>query len=130
LSNRIYRLLFGVALLVGLYFELYMVLYSLIALTLFESTTNLRLPRMVCRLRNRQDCDPQEGSLGIAFKVRTGFEAERGWRMLVALFLIISLVIFPKTLWFFPWFMGFAVMGAGISGVCPMFLALKWAGLK
>lgn len=130
MSNRFYRLLFGIALLVSLYFDLHTVIYGLIALLLFEAVTNLRVPRMVSRLRTGNDGDPTEGSLGIAFKARCGFEAERGWRLAVALMLIVSLLIYAKTLWFFPWFMGFAIMGAGVSGVCPVFLALKWAGLK
>lgn len=129
MSNRTYRLLFGITLLVSLYFDLEPVLYGIIALALFEAITNLRVPRVVSRLRHYDD-DGQEGSLGIAFRVRTGFEAERAWRMVVALFLILSLVVFPRTLWFMPWFMGFAITGAGISGVCPVFLGLKWVGLK
>jgi hypothetical protein len=123
-------LLFGITLLVALYFDLRLVVYGLICLTLFEAITNLRVPRLISRLTNQPECDPDEGCLGVAFKVRTGFEAERALRLLVALFLLTSLEVFPDPLWFFPWFMGFALLGAGISGVCPMFLALKWAGLK
>lgn len=130
MSNRSYRLLYGIALLVSLYFDLHTVIYGLIALALFEAISNLRIPRLISRLRTGKDGDPHEGSLGIAFKTRTSFEAERGWRMAVALMLLVSLFVYPKTLWFFPWFMGFAITGAGISGVCPVFLALKWAGLK
>ena len=130
MSNRFYRLLFGIALLVSLYFDLHTVIYGLIGLALFEAVTNLRIPRLISRMRTGEDGDPYEGSLGIAFHARTAFEAERGWRMAVALMLVVSLLVYPKTLWFFPWFMGFAIMGAGISGVCPVFLALKWAGLK
>ncbi len=130
MSNRFYRLVFGTLLLLALYFDWQPVLYGLVAVALFEGVTNLRIPRLVCRLRTGSDCDPAEGSLGIAFDIRTGFEAERGWRLLVATMLAISLFVYPQMLWFFPWFMGFAIMGAGISGVCPMFLALKWAGLK
>lgn len=129
MSNRIYRLLFGLALLLSLYFDLNTVLYGLIALALFEGISNLRVPCVTSRLLGRT-CDPAEGALGIAFRARTGFDAERGWRILVSAFLILSLFILPNTLWFLPWFMGFAITGAGISGVCPMFLALKWAGLK
>ncbi len=125
-----YRLLLGAALLVFLYFDLLAALYGLIALLLFEAAANLRLSTLVNRLRGLDDGDPQEGSLGIAFKARTHFEAERAWRILVACMLLLSLVAFAKQLWFFPWFMGFALMGAGISGVCPAYLALKWAGLK
>ena len=129
-SNRFYRLLFGIALLLSLYFDLHMVIYGLIALALAEAVTNLRVPRVVSHIRTGSDGDPSEGSLGINFRARTGFEAERGWRLAVAAMLVISLLVYPKALWFFPWFMGFAIMGAGISGVCPVFLALKWAGLK
>ena len=129
MSNRVYRLLFGLTLLLSLYFDLYSVLYALIGLAVFEGITNLRVPCVIARLRSLE-CNPAEGSLGIAFEARTGFEAERGWRILVAACLGLSVHALPDTLWFFPWFMGFAITGAGISGVCPMFLALKWAGLR
>lgn len=129
MSNRVYRLLFGLTLLLALYFDLYRVLYALIGLAAFEGLTNLRVPCVITRLRSLE-CSPAEGSLGIAFKARTDFEAERGFRILVAVALGFSVLVMPDTLWFFPWFMGFAITGAGISGVCPMFLAMKWAGLK
>jgi hypothetical protein len=130
MSNRIYRLLFGGILLLALYFDLQVIIYVLIAIALFEGITNLRVPRVLNRLRRGSDFDCCESSLGIPFEARTSFEAERGWRIVVAAMLLISLAIYPDNLWFFPWFMGFAIMGAGISGVCPVLLALKWAGLK
>lgn len=130
MSNRNYRLVFGSALLVALYFDQHAVIFVLLAIAVFEALTNLRIPRMVSRYRFKSDGDPDEGSLGINFNTRTHFEAERGWRLAVAAMLTISLLLYPKALWFFPWFMGFAILGAGISGVCPVFLALKWAGLR
>jgi len=130
LSNRIYRLIFGFSLLLALYFDQHAVTYSLIALALTEAVTNLRVPLIVSRIRNGNDGDSDEGSLGIPFKVRSNFEAERAWRLAVSIALLVSLNGFPQALWFFPWFMGFAILGAGISGVCPAFLAMKWAGLK
>ena len=125
--NRTYRLLFGIALLLSLYFDSRTGLYSLIALALFEAISNLRVPRVIRRLRHQEDCDPKCAAPGVG---STFSEAELGWRLLVATFLTISIVVVPETLWFVPWFMGFAIMGAGISGVCPVFLALKWAGLR
>ena len=122
--------MFGITLLVSLYFDLYQAVNALMALALFEAVTNLRIPRIVSKLRLGNEGDPTEGSLGIQFRARTRFEAERAWRLAVTAMLAISLFIYPDTLWFFPWFMGFAIMGAGVSGVCPVFLALKWAGLK
>jgi len=130
LTNRIYRLIFGIILLLALYFDQHVVIYGLIALALTEAVTNVRIPLLVSRIRNGNDGDSKEGSLGIPFKVRSSFEAERAWRLAVSVMLIVSLFAYPQALWFFPWFMGFAILGAGISGVCPAFLALKWAGLK
>jgi hypothetical protein len=37
---------------------------------------------------------------------------------------------FYEQLWFFPWFMGFAIFGSGISNVCPVLLVIRWAGFK
>lgn len=130
MSNRIYRLLFGATLLVALYFDLAAVLFGLILVALTEALTNLRIPRVLSRIRYGEEGDPAEGCLGINFTQRTTFEAERAWRLTVAAMLSISIFLFPEALWFFPWFMGFAILGAGVSGVCPMFLGLKWAGLK
>ncbi len=130
MSNRIYRLLFGAILVFALYFDVTVLLYPLIALATFEAVTNLRIPKLVSRNLHGSDGDPGEGCLSIQFTQRTGFEAERAWRLTVAALLAISLIAYPDRLWFLPWFMGFAILGAGISGVCPMFLLLKWAGLR
>jgi len=123
-------MVFGATLLVALYFDTNQAVYVLIGLAAFEAITNLRIPLLVSRLRYGNDGDPDEGSLGIQFHPRTSFEAERAFRLSVATMLSVSLFVYPDTLWFFPWFMGFAILGAGISGVCPMFVAMKWAGLK
>lgn len=130
MSNRTYRLLFGITLLLALYFDQHSVIYGLVALAMFEAVTNLRIPSIVSRIRHGNGGDPNEGALGIPFRIRTGFEAERAWRVVVSLMLLVSLLVYPQLLWFFPWFMGFAILGAGVSGVCPVFLGLRWVGLK
>ncbi len=130
MSNRLYRLLFGGLLLIALYFDLTLIIYVLVITAIFEAVTNLRIPLVVSRLRGITNLDHSEGSLGIAFDTCSDFEAERAWRMVIAVMLAIGLFAFPGPLWFFPWFIGFALLGAGISGVCPMLLALKWAGLR
>ena len=130
MSNRLYRLIYGALLLIGLYFDQTILIYVLIGLATFEAITNVRIPKLISKIRLGNEGDPQEGTIGIDFTVRTNFEAERGWRITVAAMLALSIFAFPNTLWFFPWFMGFAIFGAGISGVCPMFLLMKWIGLK
>lgn len=130
MSNRQYRLMFGSFLLIALYFEQIIIIYVLIGMAVFEAATNLRLPIIVSRALHNHEGDPKEGGIGINFKVRTNFEAERGWRLTVAFMLSLSLFVLPDLLWFIPWFMGLAILGAGISGVCPMYLVMKWIGLK
>jgi hypothetical protein len=130
LSNRLYRFIFGLVLLVALYFEAHYLVYAVIIISLVEAVTNWRIPLLVSRLRFHNDGELNEGSLGINFRQSIPFDAERMWRITVVLMLAISYFSFPDTLWFFPWFMGFAILGAGISGVCPIFLGIKWLGFR
>ena len=130
MSNRQYRLFYGAALLIALYMEHLPLLYLLIAVPLFEVITNLRLPIIISKYRYGHSGDLQEGNIGINFTCRSDVEAERIWRLLIVSLLAVSFFIFPDTLWFIPWFLGFAVFGSGVSGVCPMYLVLKWLGLK
>ena len=60
---------------------------------------------------------------------RFNIESERVWRILVGLFLVVGYSL-VEALWFFPWFMGFAIFGAGISGVCPVLIAVRYIGFK
>jgi hypothetical protein len=129
MTNRAYRFILGLTLLLVIYFELRYVMWAIIGILLFEGLTNLRIPKLV-NLALNKTVDPTEGCLGVKFKERTGFEGERAWRLLVASMLYVSYVMFYELLWFFPWFMGFAIFGAGISGVCPMFLMFKWFGFR
>ena len=130
MTDRTYRLLYGAALLLGLYFDLDPLLYGLVGMAALEGVTNLRLPKLVTFLRYGANYSLHETTADFGFVPRFNFEAERAWRVLVASLLALSLVVFPDRLWFLPWFMGFAILGAGVSGVCPMYLGLRWIGLK
>lgn len=58
------------------------------------------------------------------------FSAERMFRFILVTFLIVSVQLFPEILWWMPWFVGFALIGAGLSGICPMVMALRWLGFR
>ena len=60
---------------------------------------------------------------------RFNIYSERVWRLVVGMFLLIG-YSFYSVLWFLPWFMGFAIFGAGLSGLCPVLLAIHWIGFK
>ncbi len=131
-SDRSYRFLFGLTLLLTLYFQIHYAVYALISLAVLEGLTNMRIPVIVTRLRsNLGGRVPMQENLTVASsRCKYSFEAERAMRLLMATVLILSYIVFPKHLWFVPWFVGFALFGAGVSGVCPSLSLLKWLGFR
>lgn len=130
MSNRFYRLIVGVILLTGLYFDLPELIYALITVVMLEGITNFRIPNMLSKVRVDNSRDVSEDAFGLAYKQRFNFEAERAWRLLLGSMLILVYVIFFDQVWYLAWFMGFAIFGAGLSGVCPMYISLKWLGFR
>ncbi|HKJ09623.1 MAG TPA: hypothetical protein VKA76_11115 [Gammaproteobacteria bacterium] len=136
MSERIFRLIIGTTLLVCLYLEprpgAKALLFGLLAVMIFEGITNWRVPILVSRLRYGAGADvPDDGELAVhAAAPWIRFDAERAWRLVVAAMLVFTLFAFPEQLWFFPWFMGFAILGAGLSGVCPVLISLKLIGFR
>jgi len=129
MSNRFYRLIVGLVLLTGLYFDLPVLIYTLIVVVLFEGITNLRITQLVSKISGTPG-NMAEGTLGLPFKQRFNFDAERAWRLLLGSVLVLVYVIFFDKVWYLAWFMGFAILGAGLSGVCPLFISFKWLGFR
>jgi len=123
--------LLGSILITALYLEINGIIYVLIGLLLFEGITNLRTS-MLFKMPEKifSESIPNEEPQGSEKKVRLNFEAERALRLVVSAFLIIGLIFINTQIWFLPWFVGFALVGAGLSGVCPMVLALKKLGFQ
>ena len=130
MNERIFRIILGVVLLLLLYFDLRQAVYGYIVLLFFEGITNWRIPILVSRMRGDRNVGTAECALSPGAGARINFEAERALRLAVAVFLVVSYVVFPKELWFFPWFIGFALFGAGLSGICPMVMAFRWLGFR
>ena len=132
MTDRSYRAVLGTLLLLALYFELPGLILALIVVMLLEGMTNLRLPLVLGRLVGGEGgCVPDGDDFAPARRrLQLPFDAERAWRIVVSLFLILSVFVFAEMLWFFPWFMGFAILGAGISGVCPVLISLRFAGFR
>ena len=132
MTDLTYRILLGLTLLPGLFFDLNGLIYLLVAMIFAEGITNLRLPKVVAlagqRLASNQATfvytpEPENSH----FKYTA--EAERVWRFVVGASLLLTFYNYEQ-LWFFSWFMGFAIFGAGISSVCPMLLAIRWLGFR
>lgn len=128
MSERVFRVLLGAAILLALYFNLLPLLWAIVGLLVFEGLTNWRVPCLLSRLSGGG-----AGDLPL-LQALTGAcargEAERVLRLLVAAMLGVSLGVAPANAWAVPWFIGFALVGAGMSGICPMVLALRRLGFS
>lgn len=125
MSDRMYRTFLGVFLLVSLVFDLNWMMYGLIAMLMFEGLTNWRLPILLSKLFPR--VFPLRPCVFHQHRIRRQFEAERAWRLLVG---VLLLVTYALKLWFVPWFMAFTILGAGASGICPAAFSLRHIGFK
>lgn len=125
MSERIFRLIQGACLLLLLFFQQEPLIHAYIALLLFEGITNWRIPILVSKLRYGEVREPSGTSCR-----NIPFDAERALRLVVAGLLIISYILFPTQLWFFPWIIGFMLFMAGITNICPMAMILRWIGFR
>ena len=131
MSERIYMLAVGFLLLAGLYADWSSAVYAIIIVLILEGVTNYRVSRLFGKYLKFDSFSndyayitaPENDSPTF------DFEAERAWYLMVGLLLLLSYQLYD-TLWFFPWFMGFAIFGSGLSGVCPLLLSLRWVGFK
>jgi hypothetical protein len=105
-----------------------MLLYCFIGVLIFEGITNWRIPLLISRIRSGRV--PRVREEGTRESASIPFDAERAFRLIIAALLIVSIFVFPDALWFIPWFIGFGVGMAGVTGVCPMAMALKKAGFR
>ena len=128
MSERVCRLLLGTTLLIILFFEWNDLLYVYIGILTFEGLTNWRIPNLISKLSHGPAY--LEMTTKAARTSRYNFEAERAFRLVIAILLLVSCCVFPKTLWYFPWFVGFALFMAGITGICPISISFKKLGFR
>jgi len=131
MSERVFLFLVGVYILVALYLGMDTMIYLLSLWLLFEAITNIRLTTLSQKLMKKTVA---AGLIVFNSHQRFDFDALRAWRITVAALLGGSLLLLKEHnvefVWFFPWFMGFAIMGAGASSVCPVLLFIRWVGFK
>lgn len=131
MSERIYLFLVGVYILVALYLGIDLMIYALSLWLLIEGVTDIRLTRFSQKLLGRT---VPAGLIVFRSKARIDFDSFRMWRITVAVMLGGSFWLLNEHAmefaWFIPWFMGFAIMGAGVSSVCPVLLFIKWLGFR
>ncbi|HEB82623.1 MAG TPA: hypothetical protein ENJ11_07160 [Gammaproteobacteria bacterium] len=131
MSERIFLFLVGAIILIALYFEIDIVIYALCLWLLFEGASNIRITTLSQKFLHKT---VPPGLATFSSTPRFAFDAFRMWRITVAIMLGGSLLLLHEknieVVWFFPWFMGFAILGASVSGVCPVLLFIRWLGFK
>ena len=139
MSERSFRLLQGVHILLALYFELDVLIFAYLVVLAFEGLTNWRIPILVSRLRHAQPVAAHAGGLQSVTEpvatspsrgVKFDFEAERLLRLVVFVLMITTVLIFPEAGWFFPWFIGAMLFLAGLTNICPMVLMFRYLGFR
>ncbi|HEX9626155.1 MAG TPA: YgaP-like transmembrane domain [Acidiferrobacterales bacterium] len=128
MTERAFHLLFGSLLLIALAFELEIVVYGLIGWQVLEAVTNRFLTTTVSRLRYGARYVEATDCPACISVFQMG--ADRALRVVLAALLLLSYVSFADQLWIVSWFVGFALIAAGLSGICPMRLALKKLGFQ
>jgi hypothetical protein len=123
MSERFFRMIVGAWILVGLFLGSVEVIYALAAVLLFEGVTNQRLPTLVSKLRYGKEWSPFQLK-----DSRYSFEAERVLRFIVVVFVVVPFQPGFEILWWIPWFFGFAILGAGLAGICPIVISLRFIG--
>lgn len=129
MTDRAYRTIFGAILLTALYFNMAVLVYALVVMALLEGITNLRVPLLANKLLTPAGAPVETDDHGAGSSWKQ-LEAERIWRLAVGVMVGILYPFYFGDLWFLLWFMGFAILGAGISGVCPVLLAIRGLGFK
>jgi hypothetical protein len=128
MTERTFRLILGGTLLLILLSGRVELLYMYIGIVSLEGLTNWRIPVLISKLRYGQEHRDPSGH--VTSKTKYPVDAERVLRLVIAAILMCSIILFPKTLWFVPWFVGFALTMAGMTGICPMCIFFKKLGFK
>ena len=131
MNERIYFLFIGLSILFALYFEIEMLIYLICLLLMLEAVSNFRVSTFS---QNFFKINLFAGLTAFNTKMRFNIDSFLVWRILVAIMLGGSVTLLNyynlEVIWFVPWFMGFAILFAGMSGICPALLAIRWIGFR
>lgn len=131
MSDRAYLFFSGLYILCALYLSIDSMIYALIVVMFFEGVSGLTLTSLSQKVRG---LSLDSGLLRYDAPPRYNFEAFRALRIFFAVAMSAAYLGVHEydfeVIWFLPWFFGFALMGAGVSSVCPVLLAMRWLGFR
>jgi len=133
MSERHFRLIMGamlwLVLISSAYYETMYPLFVFSGVLLFEGVTNMRLTKIINKIRfGKYTLDEEDSCCNL--KWFNKIESERVLRFIVSGFVLIPFYVLPDIIWFIPWFVASMLILAGITNICPMVMFLKWSGLR
>lgn len=129
MTERVYRLVVGILMMFFLFFQLEIAMWALLCLMTFEGLTNWRIPIVISKLIYSNDTIKVTEGDNPSYSIN--YDAERMLRWIVLFLILLGTIKYTNEhLWFFPWFVGLMLLLAGITGICPMVMALRKLGLK
>lgn len=134
MSERWFRLILGALLFIALtlsaLLETQLPLYLVLALITFEAITNLRVPKIVTRLRYGSHYKEYLDSPQRNNRILGTIEAERFLRVAVLVFVAMPYFLNIEYIEFMPWFVATALALAGVTNICPMVMFLRFIGMR
>ena len=131
MSDRSYLFIVGAYILLSLYIEIDLMIYVLVAIMFIEGVSGFTITDLTQKMMGLQI---ESELLTYPTKTRFNFDGFRALRILFSVVLTLSYVAVHEygyeIVWFFPWFLGFALLGAGVSSVCPVLLGMRWLGFR
>ena len=129
MTERAYRLLIGILIIAFLFFEFKYAMWILVILMCFEALTNLRVPIVASKLLYPNDII--RVTEGENQSCSVNYEAERMLRWITMSLILLGIsTLTEDQLWYLPWLVGLMLLLSGITGICPMVMALRKLGLK
>ena len=129
MTERAYRIIIGILIIVFLFFHIDYAMWSLMLLMSFEALTNWRVPIITSKILYPNDVIIV--SEGENQNSTVNYEAERMLRWVAMTLMLMGMVNYTEDLfWYLPWLVGLMLLISGVTGICPMVMALRKIGLK
>jgi hypothetical protein len=128
MSERTYRFVLGLSLIVVLYFHWEPLEYVYVSVLLFEGLTGFRITVMLARMRTGDGA--VASSPPPRANYRFNFDAERGMRLWFGGFMAATFLALPADFWFVNWIIAISLFLSGLVNYCPMVGTLRWLGFR
>ncbi len=127
MTERIYRFILGVALVLLLYFHIEPLRYVFVALLLWEALTGFLVPITVSRWRYGANYHVVQRDPAT---YRFAFDAERAMRFVFVAVMIMAFFVVPADYWFISWLVAIALLLSSLVNFCVTVVVLRWIGFR